>query len=364
VTKEQPKKQDAFATVQKKLDTAFGGKIHSLTRDSLRMNQAAIPTGIDVVDHFICGCGGFPCGSRGITELFSVEGGGKSSLVYALLGNAQALDILTFLADTEFSLSPIRAVTFNVDPDRVSLLEPDHMQEAFSMFETCFESLPPGVRGVVAWDSLAATPTKEEVNEGLSDSKAVFDVRAKLISRSLRVLNAKVARSGGAFVVVNQPRNKIGVKFGDPTTTPGGQALKSTASLRLQLYPGLYIERKGIKIGRQVTISVKKSRFSPPRKAVLRLLFDDGFDNLWSTLALAKVFKIITDKAKGTDAVLAAYQGLSKLFPGFPSKPSTQALNNNAEEEEETLVQPPPEEGSAEEPEEQDAGGNDNGSEE
>ncbi len=306
---------DVLNKALKKLQSVFGENVSTLAKDPLRMRQRSIPTGLDVLDHYLIGCGGWPVGR--IVELFSEEGGGKSSLAYAAIAEAQKLGGVVALADTEYSLSADRAFTFGVDPEAVIQLQPTHMEECLQQIQTAVEANPTdGPPGLVIWDSLAATPTEAEVNSGVAPEKG-FDTRAKLLSQSFRILGEKVAEHQVCLIVINQPRQKIGVMFGDPTTTPGGQALKSHASLRLQLYRGKAAEVSGQKIGQFVTISAKKNRYAPPRKLKARLDYEDGWNNDWTVLELAKELKLLDARARGADALEAAYANLGHHYPGF-----------------------------------------------
>ena len=266
----------------------------------------ALPMGIDVVDKFICGCGGLPIGR--MTELFSAEGGGKSSLTLAALGSAQRTGATTVLVETENGFTRNRAIQLGCNPDDLIIVQPNYLEQALSQLEYILDSLDPAMGpSLVAFDSLAAAPTKQEMEDGVKD-KGYFDSRAKTVSQSMRILTQKVSTQRANLLIVNQTRQKIGVVFGDPTTTPGGTALKFHASLRLAILGGKALkDAAGNHTGKDLTIVAKKTRFSEPfRSCRLRLNYGTGFDNDWSTLNLAKDWKLIPPRSRNIADAIAA----------------------------------------------------------
>ena len=264
----------------------------------------SIPTGIEVFDNYVGNCGGLPVGR--VVELFSEEGVGKSSLCLAMLAAAQRAGATTILSETENGFTEERATTFGVDPEQLGLFQPDYMEEALQQLELTLDTVKPKEGPyLIAWDSLAATPTKLEIDQGVMD-KAAQDNRALLMSRSLRILTQKAARSCAVLLIVNQTRHKRGISFGDDTTTPGGNALKFHASIRLQLMGGKAVKKKDEHVGKDLLVFGKKNRFATPfRKARLRLMYDEGFDNDWSTLTLAKDWKLVPPKSRDAEAARA-----------------------------------------------------------
>lgn len=325
------KRKDAMAAVLAALQKDNGAeRVRSL--DGLEAGEAT-PFGIDALDHGLIRIGGLPIGR--ITEMFSEEGVGKSSLAYAAIGAAQKNGLVTALADTEYSLSAERARTFGVDPARVIQLEPTDMEHCLQLIEQTVDAIrATGAPGLIVWDSVAATPTRDEVEAGAAPERG-FDVRAKVLSRSMRVLAAKLALARVALLCINQTRQKIGVMFGDPTTTPGGMALKFHASLRLQLYGGKAVEVDGKKIGRFVTVSIRKSRYAPPDKVRLRLDYDAGWNNDWSTLEYAKEHGVVGARDRGAKALEKAYEvlGWPRTASGGEIDPDTDTAMEAAGEE-------------------------------
>ena len=270
-----------------------------------------IPTGILPLDEFVIGCGGIPVGR--VTELFSEEGGGKTSIVYQLIGQCQKMGGIAILVETEDALDPVRAQTFGADLESVVLIEPDNMEDALDQMGTAIDSLPKDAGPILlAWDSLAATPTKKELEAGLVGGGAIAD-RARLLSRACRVLGNLVSGSRVAMLIVNQTRTKMGVMFGDPTTTPGGQGVKFLSSLRLKISGGkAHKGDHGDHLAKDVLIHAVKNRMGPPwRKCRVRLNYETGWDNEWTVLDFGKERDILKPRSRGKgayDEVLAAME--------------------------------------------------------
>lgn len=264
-----------------------------------------VSTGIGVVDRYVLGIGGLPVGR--ITELFSEEGAGKTSLAFAVIASVQREDGIVVFAETENALQPERAEVFGVDRARLVLLQPDCLEDCLEQAGAALEALPVGkAPSLFLWDSVAATPTRAELKEGLIGGEAM-GYRARTLSRALRSLVGVAAKKRVAILIVNQIRQKIGVMFGDPTTTPGGEAIKFAASIRLRLYGGKAVKDAGTQVGREVTVKAVKNKLSPPfRKVVTRYDFATGWDDAWSTLNYAKELGLVSDRAKGEKAVTEA----------------------------------------------------------
>jgi len=284
--------------------------------------QLVFPTGIDAVDHYLFACGGVPAGTRSIVELYGGEGSFKSSFADTIIANTQRNGGYTFLADSEHSRNEVETTQrFGVDfaalGQYLKDTDDESMEKLLGRIEFTLDALAgeePGA--LIVWDSFAGTPTREEIANGASPDK-VRDVRAGVISRALRVLVPKLALANSSLLIINQPRTKIGVKFGNPTTTPGGQAIKSTASLRVQFWASTAVKSGDQVVGRLITAATDKTRFSPRRKCSLRFDFDGGFSDEWTTLNLAKDLGLVEKGAKGAKALQQAIDALGRQFPGF-----------------------------------------------
>lgn len=316
--KPQPTKKDLVSAVLAKMVLRYG------KRSALRLSDGSvsdvaqvIPTGISVLDHHVFGIGGLPCGR--MVEVASEEGSGKSSLLYAAIAGVQAAGGEAFLAETEQGLQTSRPATFGVDPRRVGLLEPDHLQAATGMIELTLRSIPRGNRKpvLIGWDSLAATPLREELEEGLTDSDAIVGLRARHLSLACRVIAKLAAERNACVLIVNQVRERIGVVFGDKWTTPGGKAVKFLSSFRLQILGGKAVKAgaNGVHVAKVLTVLASKNKLAPPwRKARVRLDYATGWNEVWSTLEFAKTVGCMDAAEVKERGVAAAYEEALKLL--------------------------------------------------
>jgi recombination protein RecA len=283
--------------------------------------EEVVATGIDVLDHHVLGIGGWPLGR--IVELFASEGDGKTSLLLQTIAGVQREGGVAVLVETEHAMDSARAQVFGCDLERVILSQPDTLEEALQTMEAALESLPNTKKGdppnFVGWDSLAATPTKREVTEGL-DFKAAMGDRAKMMSTAMRTLTRLVTEKRALLMIVNQTRTKLGVMFGPNKTTPGGDALKFHASVRLEMFSGKSVKDGTDHVGKQVTMMATKTKVGgkPWAKAKVRLYYDTGWANPWSTINLAKDRKLIEKDARQTDENYAsALKALGAWPRGF-----------------------------------------------
>jgi recombination protein RecA len=324
-----PKKNDVIDKIMAAINKGFGGAAQRLSKGAKSDVKEAIPSGLETLDRYVLGCGGWPVGR--ISEVFSEEGGGKTSLLLAALANVQRIGGIAIMCETEVALDSKRALDFGVDLDRVILLQPGHLDEATRQIELTLESIPADAGPVlIGWDSVAATQSKEEALDGLPD-KDSFDKRAKAISQAMRVLSPLVARSRTHLMLINQVRANIGVLFGDKHVTPGGKAIKFHASIRLQLFSGkAQKDPAGQHVGKDViAVAVKNKLVRPYRKSRLRLMYDTGWDDEWTTRNHAKELKLIggrdrpklEDLRRQLDAIEWHKVGAAVATPGVDADP-------------------------------------------
>ncbi len=273
-----------------------------------------IPTGLSVLDRYVLGCGGLPVGR--IVELYAQESGGKTSLALQCVAGAQRAGFPVCFTETEHALQTSRASTFGVDRDRALLLPAIHVEQVMERAGTILKATT--VPTLWVWDSIAATPSQLEYKGGLSKKKASDD-RAKTLSWACRVMSGQLAHQQVCALLVNQTRTKRGVMFGDPTTTPGGDAVKFHSSVRLQLWPGAVVKSKGIPVGRVVTVKATKNKLSiPGLKAKILLNYVTGWDERWSVVNLAKELELVPQHAK-RDAYDDALARLEEAGWGLPT---------------------------------------------
>jgi recombination protein RecA len=305
------RKTDVLQALLTKLRKKFGGDVATtLGSDGTRAEVTeVVPMGLGPIDRYVIGIGGLPVGR--ITEVYSEEGVGKTSLGLAVCASAQKDGGQVIIVETETALQPERGKAFGMDLGRVILLQPDCMEDALDQMGACLDGLPNGgTPSVMLWDSVAATPTRQEMEDGLIGKDAI-GVRARLLSRMCRSLVALAARKRVAMVFINQTRMKIGVMFGDPVTTPGGQAVKFAASVRLQLWGGKMLKDGATAVGRYVTIKATKNKLSPPFRKVQTLFrFGTGWDDAWTTLNYAKELDLVPERSRGEKALEEARAAL------------------------------------------------------
>lgn len=278
-----------------------------------------IPCGIGPLDHYVLGGGGLHVGR--LTELAGDEATGKTSLMLTFIAGCQRSGGLAALVESEYALESERADVFGVDRDSLVLAQTNSLESVLLLAEDFLASIPEGVGpNLFAFDSVAAASADSELESGIAGKAGMGEV-ARVMARNLKQLCAKAARKRTALLFVNQTRQKIGVVFGNPTTTTGGVALKFAASVRLQMMGGGAVKDGEQHVGKDVTVLAVKNKLVPPyRKARVRLLYESGWAEPWATLTHAKAHGLIPAKAKGAKALEEA---LGKL--GWPRNTVEQA---------------------------------------
>lgn len=324
--------QAMVEAMRAKLGKSAGAKVVEMAAGSLSEVREFIPSGVSVVDHHLVGGGGLHVGR--LTEMFGSEGTGKSSFTYAFMANCQRMGGLVGLAETENALQVDRAVTFGVDPEAVILTHPESLEDALANAEAFMRSIPEGV-GPNLWilDSIAACATKAEIEAGAGGNLRVGEF-ARRMSHGIKQLCALAARTRTAILMVNQTRQKIGVAFGNPTTTPGGEAVKFAASVRLQLMGGSAVKVEDVSVGKDVTVMCMKNKLVVPmRKAKARLLYESGWHEPWTTLTFAKGEGKIGAKAQGMKGYREALTALGWPEPAGVSDGEDAASSAMSEDE-------------------------------
>ena len=236
-----------------------------------KINREVIPTGSVLVD-VASGVGGIPLGI--LAEIYGPESSGKTSLTLSIMGQAQKKGLLVGFIDAEQSLSLDWAQTLGVDLNQLLFAQPSSFEEGLEIMKLMLAN---GVQ-LVVFDSVAAAPVAAEVKGEAGD--AVIGVKARIMSATTSALLPILKKNNATVIFINQVREKVGVMYGNPETTPGGKALKFNASMRIRLSKKNLTEG-GDKVGDEITVNFQKNKLAPPFKtAKIRLIYGKGFDRL------------------------------------------------------------------------------------
>ena len=273
----------AILAIEKQFGRGSIMKLGSAERQSVD----SIPTGSIALD-LALGVGGIPRGR--ITEIFGPESSGKTTVCQHVIAEAQRKGGIAAFIDVEHALDPAYARACGVNVDELLVSQPDTGEQALEITETLIRS---GGVDIVVVDSVAALVPRAEIEGEMGDS--FVGIQARLMSQALRKLTGAVSRSNTALVFTNQLREKIGVMFGNPETTPGGRALKFYASVRLDIRRVETIKTGTESVGNRVRVKVVKNKVSPPfRVAEFDVMYGEGISVEGGLLDVGVAMDVVT----------------------------------------------------------------------
>ena len=318
-------KKDALATALAQIEKQFGKGAVMKLGDNASMQVDAISTGSLGLD-LALGVGGVPRGR--IIEVYGPESSGKTTLALHILAEAQKQGGEVAFIDVEHALDPTYAEALGVDINNLLVSQPDTGEQALEITEALVRS---GAIDVVVVDSVAALVPRAEIEGEMGDS--FVGLHARLMSQALRKLTGVIAKTNSIVIFINQLREKIGVMFGNPETTTGGNALKFYASVRLDIRRVTSIKDGDKVIGNQVRVKVVKNKVAPPfRKAEFEITFGDGISKVGELVDLGVEYGIIQKSGSWF-----SYQG-SKLAQGRDATKTLLKDNPELCEEIEALI--------------------------
>lgn len=311
----------AISQIQKE----FGEAAIMRMGDEHRVDVDVIPTGNLLIDRAL-GVGGFPRGR--IIEVYGPESSGKTTLTLTAIAQAQKRGGLAAFIDVEHALDPQYARKLGVNLDDLLVSQPSSGEEALQICEALVRS---NAIDVIVLDSVAALVTKQELDGEIGDS--TVGAQARLMSAAMRKLTSFISKAKTVCIFTNQIREKIGVMFGSPETTPGGRALKFFSSVRVDIRRiGQIKASDGTVIGSRTKIKVVKNKVAPPfTEAEFDIMYDEGISSTGSLLDLALEMEIIQKRgswfsydgaqlAQGRDAAKDALKADQALYDDLEAK--------------------------------------------
>ncbi|MDP2089235.1 MAG: recombinase RecA [Flavobacteriaceae bacterium] len=326
--KEKESKLKALQLTLDKLDKTYGKGAVMRLGDSAIVEVEAISSGSLGLD-IALGVGGYPRGR--VIEIYGPESSGKTTLTLHAIAEAQKAGGIAAFIDAEHAFDRFYAQKLGIDVDNLIISQPDNGEQALEITENLIRS---GAIDIVVIDSVAALTPKSEIEGEMGDSK--MGLHARLMSQALRKLTATISKTNCTVIFINQLREKIGVMFGNPETTTGGNALKFYASVRLDIRKKSQIKDGEKVIGTGTKVKVVKNKVAPPfMTAEFDIMYGEGISKLGEIVDLGVEFEIIkksgswfsygdTKLGQGRDAV----KGLLKDNPDLAKELETKIFEH------------------------------------
>lgn len=279
-------KQKALEAALKMIEKTYGAGAVMRLGQRQKIEVDVIPTGSMTLD-LALGVGGVPRGR--IIELYGPESSGKTTVALHIVAEAQKTGGVAAFIDVEHALDPKYAKALGVDIDNLLVSQPDSGEQALEIAEQLVRS---GAIDVLVVDSVAAMTTKAEIDGEMGDNHV--GQLARLMSQAMRKLTSIVAKTGCVAIFINQIREKIGVLYGNPETTPGGRALKFYATIRMDVRKGEVIKENGVPIGNKMKVKVVKNKVAPPfRECEFENIYGQGINRDGEVIDLAVDLDIV-----------------------------------------------------------------------
>jgi recombination protein RecA len=307
-------REKALETTLASLNKRFGEGVIMRLGEATRLAVQAIPTGSLSLD-IALGVGGVPKGR--IIEIFGPESSGKTTICLHIIAEAQSNGGICGFVDVEHALDPAYAARIGVNVNNLYISQPDAAEQALEITEALIRS---GAMDVVVVDSVAALVPRAEIEGEMGDNHV--GLQARLMSQALRKLTAAVKSTGTCMIFTNQLRQKIGVMFGNPETTPGGMALRFYASVRMDVRRIESIKHGEEVIGNRTRVTVKKNKVAPPFKvAEFDIMYNEGISTLGDLIDLGVEHDILSKRG--------AYFRFNEQMIGQGRESAKEYLRNN-----------------------------------
>jgi len=322
-------KKKALDLALTQIEKQFGkGAIMRLGGDT-RLDVEALSTGIISLDKAL-GVGGVPKGR--VVEIYGPEASGKTTLTLSIIAETQKSGGVTAFIDAEHAFDPTYAKLIGLNLDDLLISQPDTGEQALEIVDTLVRS---NAVGLVVVDSVAALTPRAEIEGEMGESK--IGLQARLMSQALRKLTAGISKSNTSVIFINQIREKIGVMFGSPETTPGGRALKFYSSIRIDLRRIATLSNQGTSVGSRVRAKIVKNKVAPPFKsAEFDIIYSEGISKEGALIDAAQECEVIKKSGSwfsyGDKNIAQGKEQLRKMLK------DDEALKNKIEEEVKKII--------------------------